>query len=63
MRPLSRRRYGEPNYEAAFTDGFYDDLIIGAWRMMSIGAVLSSPVVDAHAVYFGSADGNVYAVD
>jgi eukaryotic-like serine/threonine-protein kinase len=54
---------GEPNYEAAFTDGFYDDLVIGVWRMMRIGAVLSSPAVDGNAVYFGSTDGNVYAVD
>jgi eukaryotic-like serine/threonine-protein kinase len=61
--PALRKKNGEPNYAAAFTDDFYDDLIIGAWRMMSIGAVLSSPVVDANAVYFGSADGNVYAVD
>jgi outer membrane protein assembly factor BamB len=54
---------GEPHYEAAFKDDFYDDLIIGVWRMMEIGAVLSSPAVDANAVYFGSTDGTVYAVD
>jgi eukaryotic-like serine/threonine-protein kinase len=61
--PALRKKNGEPNYEAAYTDGFYDDLIVGVWRMMSIGSVLSSPAVDANAVYFGSADGNVYAVD
>ncbi len=54
---------GEPNYEAAFDDFFYDDLIIGVWRMMSIGAVLSSPVVSNDAIYFGSTDGNLYAID
>jgi outer membrane protein assembly factor BamB len=47
---------------AAFADDFYDDLVIGAWRMMSIGAVVSSPVVAAGRIYFGSTDGNVYAV-
>jgi outer membrane protein assembly factor BamB len=31
--------------------------------MMSIGAVVSSPVIDANVIYFGSTDGNVYAVD
>jgi outer membrane protein assembly factor BamB len=30
--------------------------------MMSVGAVLSSPVVVDDVVYFGSADGNVYAL-
>ncbi len=54
---------GEPNYEAAFGDTFYDDLVIGMWKMMSVGAVLSSPAVDANVVYFGSADGNLYALD
>jgi eukaryotic-like serine/threonine-protein kinase len=54
---------GEPNYQAAFSDFFYDDLMIGVWRMMSVGAVLSSPVVAANAVYFGSTDGNLYALD
>ena len=61
--PALRKKDREPNYAAAFTDGFYDDLVIGAWRMLSMGAVLSSPVVDGEAVYFGSADGSVYAVD
>jgi outer membrane protein assembly factor BamB len=57
------KKSGEPNYEAAFSDFFYDNLIIGVWRMMSIGAVLSSPVVSTDAVYFGSTDGNLYAID
>jgi outer membrane protein assembly factor BamB len=54
---------GEPNYNAAFNDSFYDDLMIGVWRMMSVGAVLSSPVVSMNAIYFGSTDGNLYAID
>ena len=29
---------------------------------MSMGAILSSPVVVGNAVYVGSADGNVYAL-
>ncbi|HEX3846761.1 MAG TPA: PQQ-binding-like beta-propeller repeat protein [Steroidobacteraceae bacterium] len=57
-RPL-RHRAG--NYQATFTDFFYDDLILGVWKMMSVGAVLSSPAVDGATVYFGSADGNLYA--
>jgi outer membrane protein assembly factor BamB len=53
---------GSPNYEAAYTDFFYDDLVTGAARMMSVGAVLSSPVLDAGTIYFGSMDGNLYAI-
>lgn len=31
-------------------------------RLMTVGSILSSPVVDGNEVYFGSTDGNVYAV-
>jgi len=53
---------GLPKYEAAFFDFFYDDMISGVQKMMSVGAVLSSPVVAGDTIYFGSADGNVYAL-
>jgi eukaryotic-like serine/threonine-protein kinase len=53
---------GTPNYEAAFSDFFYDDMVAGVQKMMSVGAILSSPVVAGDVIYFGSADGNVYAV-
>ena len=54
---------GKPNYDAAFTgDGFYDGMVIGVNKMLSVGMVLSSPVVVGDTVYFGSTDGNVYAV-
>jgi outer membrane protein assembly factor BamB len=53
---------GTPNYEAAQSENFYDALVIAVDRLMSTGAVLSSPVADGDAVYFGSTDGNVYAV-
>ena len=33
------------------------------WRFATGGAVLSSPVVERGTLYFGSGDGNVYAVD
>jgi eukaryotic-like serine/threonine-protein kinase len=54
---------GTPNYEAAFADGFYDSMVAGVARMLSVGAVLSSPVVANGTLYFGSADGNLYALD
>ena len=58
----SPARTASPNYKAAFGDSFYDDVIIGADRMMSVGAVLSSPVVDGDTLYFGSWDGQLYAL-
>lgn len=53
---------GDPNYGAAFGDTFYDDLVIGVWKMLSVGAVLSSPVIERDVIYFGSTDGNLYAI-
>ncbi len=37
-------------------------MIIGVDRMLSVGAVLSSPAVVDNVVYFGSSDGNLYAL-
>jgi outer membrane protein assembly factor BamB len=54
---------GEINYKAIFDGIFYDDMVVGVWRMMNIGAVLSSPAIDRDVLYFGSTDGNVYALD
>ena len=53
---------GTPNYEGVFTDLFYDDMVIGNDRMFAIGAVLSTPAVDGDALYFGSWDGQLYAL-
>src|SRR3984957_21169181 len=53
---------GTPNYEAAFASDFYDDMIAGVSKMMNIGTILSSPVVVDRVIYFGSADGNLYAL-
>jgi outer membrane protein assembly factor BamB len=54
---------GTPNYGAARGgDSFYDQLIIAHDRMMSVGAVLATPVIDGDTIYFGSWDGQVYAI-
>jgi len=60
--PTYTKADGAPNYEAAFTDDFYDDMIIGVNKMFSVGAVLSSPAIAGNTVYFGSTDGFVYAL-
>ena len=51
-----------PDYAVAYADSFYDSVVVGVNRLMSFGAVLSSPVVSGDTVYFGSTDGNLYAV-
>jgi eukaryotic-like serine/threonine-protein kinase len=48
----------------AFTPLFHDfeDMYLDFSRFASIGAIMSSPAVDHGVVYFGSMDGNLYAV-
>jgi eukaryotic-like serine/threonine-protein kinase len=60
--PTYTKPDGTPKYEAAVTDIFFDDMVIGVSKMMSVGTILSSPVVVSNVVYFGSADGNLYAL-
>ena len=53
---------GSPDYEKAFPEGDYDDLVAGTMALLSVGSVLSSPVVSGGTIYFGSMDGNLYAL-
>ena len=53
---------GSPNYQAAFGDNFYDSMVAGLSKMMSVGAILSSPVVLNNVIYIGSTDGFLYAI-
>jgi outer membrane protein assembly factor BamB len=53
---------GSPNGEALFRSDFYDDMVAGVDRTMSMGSILSSPVIVGTVIYVGSADGNLYAL-
>ena len=54
---------GSLNQEAfAPLFGDFEDMYIDFYRFVSIGAIVSSPVVDRGALYFGSMDGNLYAL-
>jgi eukaryotic-like serine/threonine-protein kinase len=55
------KKNGDPDYKV-FGDGFYDDMVSGVLKMLSVGTVLSSPAVDRDVIYFGSTDGNLYAI-
>jgi outer membrane protein assembly factor BamB len=37
-------------------------MVAGVDRVMSMGAIISSPVIVGNAIYVGSADGNLYAL-
>jgi outer membrane protein assembly factor BamB len=54
---------GTPNYRAVSHENFYDSLVIAANRMFETGMIVSSPAVGSNGtVYFGSMDGDVYAL-
>ncbi len=53
---------GTADYYAAFASDFYDDLMFGYGRLLSVGPILSSPVVVDNVVFVGSTDGNLYAL-
>jgi outer membrane protein assembly factor BamB len=53
---------GTPNQEAIYASDSYDDMVAGVGRVMSMGAIISSPIVVGNVVYVGSADGNMYAL-
>jgi eukaryotic-like serine/threonine-protein kinase len=54
---------GSLNQEAISpTFGDFEDMYLDMYRFISIGAIVSSPVVDKGVVYFGSMDGNLYAL-
>ena len=53
---------GTPNYAAAYAGDFYDDMIVGVHKLMTVGGIYSSPVISDGVIYFGSTDGYVYAV-
>lgn len=60
--PALTKADGTPDYQAAASDSFYDQMVIGLDRMLSVGAVLSTPVIDGDTLFFGSWDGQLYAI-
>lgn len=41
---------------------FYEDMVLAVNKLFTTGTILSSPVVVGNTIYFGSTDGNVYAL-
>ena len=55
---------GSLNQESLFAPVFndFEDMYIDFYKFVTVGAIMSSPVVDKGVVYFGSMDGNLYAL-
>jgi outer membrane protein assembly factor BamB len=53
---------GKPDGAKIFPDRTRDGVAVGLSRTYSLGSVLSSPVAAGGVLYFGSTDGNLYAV-
>ncbi len=55
---------GSLNQEALYAPVFgdFEDMYLALYKFMSIGGIVSSPVLDKGKVYFGSMDGNLYAL-
>ncbi len=53
---------GRMQTRTMYPDQTLDGMMIGMRTMMTLGSVLSSPVVADGVVYFGSTDGHLYAV-
>jgi len=43
--------------------GDFGDMYVDFYRFVSIGSIMSSPVIDRGEVYVGSMDGNLYAIE
>lgn len=53
---------GSPKWEVFIPDMFYDDMVTGVQKMLTTGAILSSPAVSGGVIYVGSTDGSLYAI-
>ena len=54
---------GRLDFEKVFQSNFIDEMATGLERMFTMGSIVSSPVIDGNALYFGSTDGYLYALN
>jgi outer membrane protein assembly factor BamB len=60
--PKFTKSDGTADYYAGFATDFYDDLMTGYAKLLTVGPILSSPVVVDDVIYVGGTDGNLYAL-
>jgi outer membrane protein assembly factor BamB len=61
--PSYSKADGSPKYEAAFTEDFYENMVVGVNKIYSAGTIQSSPVIVDGVVFVASTDGNLYALN
>jgi outer membrane protein assembly factor BamB len=61
--PAIQNPDGTLNFGVIMSQNFYDDMVIAVGKLLSVGSILSSPVVVKDVIYVGSTDGNLYALD
>ena len=54
---------GNMNFKVIFRTNFFEEMYRDGEKIYSLGSILSSPVVDRGVIYFGSTDGNLYALE
>jgi outer membrane protein assembly factor BamB len=54
---------GRLDFGKIFKFNFVDEMNAGLVKLFATGAIVSSPAIDKNAVYFGSTDGAVYALE
>jgi len=52
-----------PNFKSVFTSESFEGMYFAIDRLFSLGSIVSSPTVEGGVVYFGSTDGNLYAIE
>ncbi|MGO9232498.1 MAG: PQQ-binding-like beta-propeller repeat protein [Bryobacteraceae bacterium] len=51
------------NLKVIFRSNFFEEMYRDGEKLYSLGSIVSSPAVDRGVVYFGSTDGNLYALE
>jgi eukaryotic-like serine/threonine-protein kinase len=60
--PAFTKPDGKIDFNKMMSRNFYDDMVLGVAKYLTAGSILSSPAIDNGVIYFGSTDGNVYAL-
>jgi eukaryotic-like serine/threonine-protein kinase len=53
---------GKIDFSKMMSYNFYEEMVVGVAKLLTTGSILSSPAIVDGQIYFGSADGNVYAL-
>ena len=61
--PAIQNPDGTLNFGVIMSQNFYNHMVFAVSKLLSVGSILSSPVVVKDVVYVGSTDSNLYALD